>query len=54
MLYSNYWLTDFVGNNWMLLLIIYGVLKAMFPYSKILQAIGSGFSNIFPILKKGN
>lgn len=52
MIYSNAWLIEFIGYNWMALLIIYGVLKAMFPNSKILQAIGAGASNIFPVFRR--
>jgi hypothetical protein len=52
MLYSNQWLTEFIGNNWMGLIILYGAAKAVFPNSKILGAIGSGFSNIFPVFRK--
>ena len=52
MIYSNSWLIEFIGYNWMALLIIYGVLKAMFPESKILSAIGEGFSKLFPVFRK--
>jgi len=48
MIYSNAWLIEFIGENWMALLILYGVAKAMFPESQILNSIGQGFSNIFP------
>lgn len=52
MIYSNAWLMEFIGYNWMALLIIYGVLKAMYPNSKILNSIGQGFSNIFPVFRR--
>ena len=52
MMYSNQWLTEFIGNNWMALLILYGVARAMFPNSKILSAIGEGFSKLFPVFNR--
>jgi len=52
MIYSNEWLIKFVGENWMALLIVYGMARAMFPNSKILGALGSGVSNIFPVFRK--
>jgi hypothetical protein len=52
MIYSNYWLSEFIGNNWMGLIILYSAAKAVFPNSKILGAIGSGFSNIFPVFRR--
>jgi phage-related minor tail protein len=51
MIYTNQFLTDFIGNNWMALLILYGIFRAMFPASKILAAIGGTFANIFPVLR---
>jgi len=52
MIYSNSWLTEFIGNNWMGLIILYGAAKAVCPNSKILNAIGAGFSNIFPVFNR--
>lgn len=52
MIYSNAWLIEFIGENWMALLIIYGVAKAMFPNSKILNSVGDGFAGIFPVFRK--
>ncbi|MDD5532381.1 MAG: hypothetical protein PHC52_06285 [Syntrophales bacterium] len=52
MIYSNEWLIKFVGENWMALLILYGAVRAMYPDSKILNAIGEGFANLFPVFRK--
>ncbi len=52
MFYSNEFLIKFIGENWMFLLILYGIFKAMFPNSKILNAVGEGFSNLFPVFRK--
>ena len=52
MIDSNQLLIDFIGSNWMALVILYGIFRAMFPNSKVLGAIGEGFSNLFPVFKK--
>jgi hypothetical protein len=52
MIYSNVWLIDFIGNNWLALAILYGVLTAIFPDSRVLSAIGESFSERFPVFKK--
>ena len=52
MIDSNQILVDFIGANWMALIIIYGIFRAMFPNSKILGAIGESLSNLFPIFRK--
>lgn len=44
-------LTELVSKNWMPLLIVFAVLKAFFPNSKILNAIGEAISSRFPIFK---
>ena len=51
MIDTNQFLIDFIGSNWMLMIIIYGIFTAMFPTSKVLTAIGEGFSNLFPVFK---
>ena len=52
MIDTNTWLIEFIGKNWMVMLIIYGVFAAMFPASKILAAIGETFSGLFPVFRK--
>jgi len=52
MIDSNQFLVDFIGSNWMALVILYGIFRAMFPNSKVLTAIGEGFSNLFPVFKR--
>jgi len=52
MIDTNQFLLDFIGSNWMALIIVYGVFRAMFPNSKILTALGEGFSGLFPQLRK--
>ena len=49
---GNAFINELVGKNWMILIIIYGVFRAAFPNSKILNAIREGFSNLFPVFKK--
>lgn len=51
MIYTNQYLTDFVGNNWMALIIGYGVCRAIFPQSKILTALGEGFARMFSVFR---
>lgn len=38
-------LIDFLDSNWLTLVFIYGVLRAMFPYSKFLKSIGDTVLN---------
>lgn len=52
MIDSNQFLIDFISGNWMAMIIVYGVFRAMFPNSKILMALGEGFSNLFPVFRK--
>ncbi len=52
MIDSNNWLVDFIGNNWMGLTLVYMGLKAMFPNSKLLNAIGEGAKGMFPQFRK--
>lgn len=51
MIYTNQWLIEAIGENWMALIIIYGIIKAMFPNSKVLNAIGETFAGLFPVFK---
>lgn len=52
MIDGNTFLNDLIGKNWMVLMLIYVILNNIFPDSKILQAIGKGFSNMFPVFKR--
>lgn len=49
---SNGFLDDFVGQNWILLLLMYNIFKAVFPNSKVLEAIGATLSSKFPLLRQ--
>lgn len=49
---GNAFINELVGKNWMLLILIYGIVRAMLPNSKFLSAIGEAFSGLFPILRK--
>ena len=49
---SNQWLTDFIGQNWMGMVILYSIVRSMFPNSKMLNAIGQTFSGMFPVFRK--
>lgn len=51
MIDSNTFLIDFENNNWMRLVMLYSIVRSIFPNSKVLTAIGDGVSNVFPILK---
>jgi hypothetical protein len=51
MIDTNQLFVDFVGKNWMLMLIVYAVVREMLPDSKILKALGEAVSNLFPVLK---
>jgi len=53
MINTNQWLVDFIGSNWMALIVIYGIFRAMFPTSRILTAIGESFSGLFPVFGRG-
>lgn len=52
MINTNQILMDFVGQNWIALLLLYGIVRAMFPNSMMLTAIGETFSGLFPQLRK--
>jgi len=52
MIDTNQILVDFIGSNWMAMIIVYGVFRSMFPNSTVLTAIGEGFSNLFPVFRK--
>ena len=45
-------LLQFVSDNWMILLLFYTVVRAMFPNSKLILNIGASFSSMFPIFRK--
>ena len=49
---SNQWLTDFIGQNWMGMVILYSIVRSMFPNSKMLNGIGQTFSGMFPVFGK--
>jgi len=51
MIDTNQLLIDFIGKNWMALIIIYGMVRAMFPNSKVLAAMGDGFARMFPVFR---
>ena len=52
MIDTNKWLVDCIGSNWMLMIIVYGAFRAMFPNSKVLGAIGESFAGLFPVFRK--
>jgi hypothetical protein len=52
MIYTNQWLIEVIKENWMMLILLYGIVRAMFPNSKMLTAIGEAFSNLFPVFRK--
>lgn len=52
MIDGNAFINEVVGKNWMLLLLAYNIFVVVFPDSKILKAIGEGFSKMFPVFKK--
>lgn len=49
---SNTFLVQFIGDNWMAMIIIYAIFRAMFPNSRILTAVGETFSGLFPVFKQ--
>ncbi len=51
MLYSNEWLIEFIGENWIALVILFGIFRSLFPNSKVLNAIGSAFADRFPVFR---
>lgn len=53
MIDSNQFLIDFIGSNWMGMIIVYSIFRAMFPNSRTLTAIGESFSGLFPVFRKG-
>jgi hypothetical protein len=48
---SNTFLMNLVSNNWLAILAVYGVFRAVFPNSRILSRLADYFSGLFPILK---
>ena len=51
MIYSNDFLMKVVSENWLGILLVYGVFKSIFPESKLLGRLADYVSNLFPILK---
>ena len=49
---SNQFLDDFVGSNWILLLLLLNLWKAAFPNSKFLASLGATLAETFPAFKK--
>jgi hypothetical protein len=49
MIDSNTFLIDFVNNNWMGLVMLYSIVRSIFPNNKVLKAIGEAFSARFPV-----
>jgi membrane-bound metal-dependent hydrolase YbcI (DUF457 family) len=52
MFYSNQWLWDFLNNNWMGLVMLYSIVRSIFPNSKVLVALGMSAQNMFPSIFK--
>lgn len=52
MIYTNDWLIEAIAENWMGLILLYSIIRAMFPNSKMLNAIGESFANVFPVFRK--
>lgn len=48
----NAWLIEFIGKNWMPLLLVYSTIRTMFPDSKVLKSIGAAFAGMFPVFGK--
>ncbi len=51
MIDGNALFTEFISKNWMPLVFFFAILKAIFPDSRILNAIGEMISTKLPILK---
>jgi hypothetical protein len=51
MIDTNTFLIDFINNNWMGLVMLYSIVRSIFPNSKVLTAIGEGVSGVFPMLR---
>jgi hypothetical protein len=45
-------LNEIIGKWWMVMMLVYFILNTIFPDSKILKAIGEGFSKMFPVFRK--
>lgn len=48
---GNAFINELIGKNWMLLLLAYNILSVIFPDAKWLEAIGDGFSRMFPVFR---
>lgn len=48
---SNAFLVGFVGDHWILIVLVYAVLSSVFPNSKLLERLRDKVTNIFPFLK---
>jgi hypothetical protein len=49
---SNQWLLDLIGGNWMVMIIVYTIVRTIWPGSALIVAVGDAFSNLFPQFKK--
>lgn len=52
MIDGNAWLNEFIGKNWLVLLLAYHVLDAAFPSWRFLDRLGEAMTQIFPVFKK--
>lgn len=49
---NNQFIIQFVSDHWVVIILIYGILKAFFPNSQLLARLAEKISGVFPILKK--
>lgn len=52
-LLKNQNLVALVSDYWIFLLLVYGILKAIFPNWEALKRIGMAISDVMPFTKKG-
>jgi len=51
MIDGNALLNDFIGKNWMVILLAYNILAVIFPNAEWLKRLGAAFADRFPVFR---
>lgn len=49
MIDGNALINEFIGKNWMVLILLYNILTVIFPDARWIKAIGESFAKMFPV-----
>ncbi len=52
MIDGNAILNEFIGKNWMVMLLVYNILAVIFPNAEWLKRLGAAFADRFPQFRK--